>query len=104
MEYYHGWVAVWAHGGIGNFHYTRYAVMEEMVTEGYWAEAVEASGFIRNDIFYEMLETAEFNDLLKKKIHKPEIVRKVWRRIKRREGFNLVRATRIIRADWLEVS
>lgn len=103
-EYSHGWAVLWPHGGFGAFYRTRYDVMEWITTEAYWREAVIAAGYILNDMFWDMLEVAEFENRVKKAIHKPEIVRKIWNRIKRREGLRIVKATEIIQPGWVEMS
>ena len=92
---------LWSHGGLGETHFNRYDVMEETVTNGFWIEAVRAAGFVRDDNFYNLLETAKFNRRLKVAIRKPEIIRKVWRRVKRREGLKIVKITSITRLGWI---
>lgn len=103
MEYSHGWVVLWPHGGYGEFHYTRFAAMKEIVTEGWWGEAVEAAGYIRNNNFYTLLKHAGFEQKLTRVISHPDIVRKIWRRLKRREGLRLVKTTRSIQRGWADL-
>ncbi|HEC61812.1 MAG TPA: hypothetical protein ENI27_06105 [bacterium] len=75
--------------------------MEETVTNGFWTEAVRATGYILDDNFWNLMKGSEFEKILKAEIRKPGNVRKVWRRIKRREGLEIVKVTSITRRGWI---
>ncbi len=96
-----GWVVLWPNGGTGPWKWTRRDAMEQIVTEAYWGEAVDTAGYTRDSAFFNAL----MNDPARDKkimvaIRKPAIVRKVWRRLRRREGFKIIKVTRIIKDGW----
>ena len=78
--------------------------MEDIVVNSWWAEAVEAAGYTRsNDFWYLMKNNRSFNRKVEVAIRKSEIVRKVWRRIKRREVLRIIKATKTVQSGWVEV-
>ena len=95
------WTVQFNHGGIGSLYWTRYEAMVDMVCEVHWTKAVLAAGFSEEQIDTSLLQDRGLQKIMYKAIHKPALVRKVWRRLNRRkDGSRIMRVTVQVSKGW----
>ena len=94
------WTVLFNHE-IGHLYWTRYEAMVDMVCVSHWGMAAVAAGFSEVQIGVALYNDRDQLRKIEKVIHEPALVRKVWRRLRRRkDGLRIIRVTVQVSKGW----